>query len=179
MSRVQNNPEYADPVVREPSPISSVGSIAGPDQTNSSDAEDQLDQWAFERKWADRLELRRATREEELADADPLFPRPTTAVEERVLHERTVRNLRAKIIELEDNEMFEQAMLRGSQAALEDYTIPDDIDALMRDMMVGGNTTLATTSSGPWNNGPLRFDTPFEASPARKRTKAKGKKSRK
>jgi hypothetical protein len=80
MSRAQN-PEYADPVIREPSPASSVGTVYGPDQTASSD--DELDQPTFERKWEDRLDLRRATRDEELADADPLFPRPSTAVEER------------------------------------------------------------------------------------------------
>lgn len=81
MSRTQNHPEYASPVIREPSPASSVGSVYGPDQTSSSDGE--LDQASFERKWEDKLDLRRAMREEELADADPLFPRPSNAIEER------------------------------------------------------------------------------------------------
>ncbi|KAF7298744.1 hypothetical protein MIND_00821900 [Mycena indigotica] len=187
MARVQNNPEYADPVIREPSPISSVGSIHGPDQTSLSDSEGQLDQWAFERKWNDRLELGRATREEELANIDPLITRPTTAIEERILFERILRNLRAKIAELEDDELFEQALLRGSQAGLEDYTIPTDIDALMQGMMLTTNAS-GTTTLGPWNHGPLRFDTslhdtnndPPSPPPPRaaKRTRAKGKSRR-
>ncbi|KAF7299733.1 hypothetical protein HMN09_00979100 [Mycena chlorophos] len=190
MSRHPNHPEYADPVVREASPMSSVGSVHGPDQTNSSDAEDQLDQWAFERKWADRLELRRATREEEQADIDPLFPRPSTAVEEKILHERILRNLRAKIAELEDDELFEKAILRGSQVGMEDYAVPSDIDNLMRDMMLTGAAAApnSSTAPGPWNHGPMRFDTSFldqdsEAPeepqrappPLRRTTRAKGK----
>jgi len=174
MSRPQN-PEYADPVIREPSPASSVGTVYGPDQTASSD--DELDQLAFERKWEDRLDLRRATREEELADADPLFPRPSTAVEERVLFERIVRNLRMKVEELEESELFEQTMLRGSQAGLEEETIPKDIDSLMLSMMGGSSTRVpdtsanATVTDGPWNQTGNRY----EGGAAQKRTKGKGK----
>ncbi|KAF7364886.1 hypothetical protein MVEN_00359100 [Mycena venus] len=178
MSRPQN-PEYADPVIREPSPASSVGTQYGPDRTSLSD--DELDQFAFERKWEDRLDLRRATKEEELADADPLFPRPSTHVEERVLFERIVRNLRMKVEELEENELFEQTMLRGSQAALEEETIPKDIDSLMLSMMGGGSGSSraipntsgnATVTDGPWNQTGLNR---YEGGAAPKRTKVKGK----
>ncbi|KAJ7778384.1 hypothetical protein B0H16DRAFT_1503321 [Mycena metata] len=174
MSRPQN-PEYADPVIREPSPASSVGSVYGPDQTASSDSESQIDQPAFERKWADRLDLRRATREEELADADPLFPRPSTAMEERVLSERIVRNLRMKVEELEENELFERTMLRGSQAGLEEQTIPRDVDALIRGMMASGPSAAnadATIADGPWNQTGNTYE--GGAAP-QKRTKGKGK----
>ncbi|KAJ7625249.1 hypothetical protein DFH06DRAFT_1058612, partial [Mycena polygramma] len=152
MSRPHNT-EYADPVIREPSPASSVGTVYGQDQTASSDEE--LDQAVFERKWEERLDLRRPTREEEIADADPLFPRPTTAVEERVLFDRVVRNLRMKVEELEENELFEQTMLRGSQAGFEEVTVPKDIDSLMRSMMgpsTAEDTTVdANVTDGPWN----------------------------
>ncbi|KAJ6585333.1 hypothetical protein B0H19DRAFT_1109250 [Mycena capillaripes] len=172
MSRPQN-PEYADPVIREPSPASSVGTVYGPDQTTSSD--DELDQVAFERKWEDRLDLRRATREEELADADPLFARPSTAVEERVLFERVVRNLRMKVEELEENELFEQTMLRGSRASLEEETIPKDIDSLMLSMMgsskPGVSSANVTVTDGPWNQG----GNTYQGGAAPKRTKGKGK----
>ncbi|KAJ7160050.1 hypothetical protein C8R46DRAFT_361797 [Mycena filopes] len=167
------NPEYADPVIREPSPASSVGSVYGPDQTASSDSESQIDQPAFERKWADRLDLRRATREEELADADPLVPRPSTAMEERVLSERIVRNLRMRVEELEENELFEQTMLRGSQAGLEEQTVVKDIDALMRGMMGSPAPAAdATISEGPWNQTATRHE--VAATPS-KRSKGKGK----
>ncbi|KAJ6584067.1 hypothetical protein DFH09DRAFT_266018 [Mycena vulgaris] len=181
MSRAQNHPEYADPVIREPSPASSVGSVYGPDQTASSDSESIIDQPAFERKWEDRLDLRRATREEELADADPLVPRPSGALEERVLSERIVRNLRAKVEELEENELFEQTMLRGSQAGLEDHTIPSDIDSLMRSMM-GSSSALAadasanaTVTNGPWNQSAYEGGANASRFTAPKRAKGKGK----
>lgn len=87
MSRTQPNnpnPEYGEPAsIRDPSPASSVGSVYGPDQTSFSDSESVLDQRAFERKWEARLDLKRAMREEEIADAEPLLPRPSTLVEER------------------------------------------------------------------------------------------------
>ncbi|KAJ7079739.1 hypothetical protein B0H15DRAFT_787747 [Mycena belliarum] len=151
-----NNPEYADPVIRAPSPASSVGSVHAPDQTASSDSESVLSQPAFERKWADRLDLRRATREEELADAEPLILRPSTAMEERVLSDRIVRNLRHKVEELEENELFEQTMLRGSQAGMEEQTVPSDIDALMRGMMGTPGPADATITNGPWTQNALR-----------------------
>ncbi|KAJ7759222.1 hypothetical protein B0H16DRAFT_1313660 [Mycena metata] len=175
MSRAQN-PEYADPVIREPSPASSIGSVYGPDQTAFSDSESQIDQPGFERKWEDRLELRRATREEELADADPLLPRPSTAMEERVLSERIVRNLRMRVEELEENDLFEQTMLRGSQAGLEEQTIPKDVDALILSMMgspASGGTSAAnadaTIADGPWNQAGAPYAAP------RTRSKGKGK----
>ncbi|KAJ7895861.1 hypothetical protein B0H13DRAFT_1885382 [Mycena leptocephala] len=154
MSRAQN-PEYADPVIREPSPASSP---------------------TFERKWEDRLDLRRATRDEELADADPLFPRPSTAVEERGNAIRAgPAELRAKVDELEENELFEQTMLRGSQASLEEETIPKDIDSLMLSMMgpssVGDTSGNATVTDGPWMQSGNRY----EAGAAQARTKGKGK----
>jgi len=181
MSRTQNNPEYADPVIREPSPASSVGSVYGPDQTASSDSESVLDQLAFERKWEERLDLWRATREEELADADPLLPRPATAMEERVMAERIVRNLRMKVEELEENELFEQTMLRGSQAGLEEQTIPKDIDAIMLSMMGASSSADAsaniTVPNGPWNQSAYKSEAGASPSgfPAQKRSKGKGK----
>ncbi|KAJ6611429.1 hypothetical protein B0H10DRAFT_2437517 [Mycena sp. CBHHK59/15] len=188
MSRTQNHPEYASPVIREPSPASSVGSVYGPDQTASSDSESQLGQAAFERKWEDRLDLRRATREEELADADPLFARPTTAAEERLLSERIMRNLRALVEEVEENELFEQTMLRGSQAGLEEQIIPKDIDTILLSMMgstpaaaATGNTTV---TNGPWNQSVYRYEggggaaSIYVGGSAGKRTKGKGESSK-
>ncbi|KAJ7256783.1 hypothetical protein B0H12DRAFT_1183024 [Mycena haematopus] len=173
MSRPQN-PEYADPVIREPSPASSVGTVYGPDQTSSSD--DELDQWAFERKWVDKLFLRKITKEEEIAERDPLLPRPSTATDERAQFDQTLKHLRMKVEELEENELYEQTMLRGSQAALEEVTIPKDIDSIMLSMMGGGSSRAADSSAnatitdGPWNQSRNRY----EGGTTQKRTK-KGK----
>ncbi|KAJ7643833.1 hypothetical protein FB45DRAFT_896185 [Roridomyces roridus] len=172
------NPEYGDAaVIRSPSPASSVGSVYPPDQTSFSDSETMLDKRAFERKMDVKLDLRRAMKEEEEADVDPLLPRPETFVEERIVSEKILRNLRNRVAELEENELFEQTMLRGSQAGLEEYDIPQDIDKLMRGMM--GLSTLATNANanaakiadGPWNQPSLGGS----AIAPQKRPKGKGK----
>ncbi|KAJ7758086.1 hypothetical protein DFH07DRAFT_454590 [Mycena maculata] len=177
MSRTQNNPEYADPLIREPSPASSVGSVYGPDQTASSDSESVLDQPAFERKWEERLDLRRPTREEERADHEPLVLRPSFAIEERLLAERIRRHLRTQVDELEENELFEQTMLRGSQAGLEEQTIPKDIDALMLGMMGSSSVADSTVTNGPWNQTAYKSEAGATSArfPAQKRAKGKGK----
>jgi hypothetical protein len=92
-----------------------------------------------------------------------------------VLFERVLRNLRAKVDELEENELFEQTMLRGSQASLEEETIPKDIDSLMLSMMgpssVRDTSGNATVTDGPWMQSGNRY----EAGAAQARTKGKGK----
>ena len=75
---------------------------------------------------------------------------------------------------LEDDELFEQTLLRGSQAALAAQPESSNIDALMRSMMsvspapplplttpiqpdhgtTHGSTTTNTVTMGPWNRGP-------------------------
>ena len=74
------NPEYAPPVLRVPSPTSSVGTTYGPDQTSFSDTE--LSQPAFENKWLAKLNLNKPRKEEEEADEDPLILRPKSKEEE-------------------------------------------------------------------------------------------------
>jgi hypothetical protein len=84
MPPTQHHNDYASPVLRAPSPASSVGTIYGADQTAYSDNEIQMSQAAFEQKWEERLELGRARQEENLANQDPLlFPPPRSAAEEQ------------------------------------------------------------------------------------------------
>jgi len=52
------------------------------------------------------------------------------------LFEQVVDSLRDAVYALEENELFEQTLLRGSQIALEQQPGVGDIDALMRSMMV-------------------------------------------
>jgi hypothetical protein len=55
--------------------------------------------------------------------------------------------------ELEDNELFEQTLLRGSQAALEQQPSTSDIDALMRSMMVARSTSIGQMrQQSTWTN---------------------------
>jgi hypothetical protein len=46
-----------------------------------------------------------------------------------------MRNLRQKVHELEEDELFERTLLRGSQAGLEPQPSSGDIDVIMRSMM--------------------------------------------
>jgi hypothetical protein len=68
--------------------------------------------------------------------------------------------LRSEVRQLEENELFEQMLLRGSQAGLDRQPITSDIDALMRSMMVTPQNNVigtqpshpsATVASGPWS----------------------------
>jgi len=76
MSPTQHHTEYAPPVLRAPSPASSVGTAYAEDQTSFSDSEHQLSQGAFEKKWEDQLELGKPREEEEVANKSPLITRP-------------------------------------------------------------------------------------------------------
>lgn len=79
--------------------------------------------------------------------------------------EKILKNLRAKIQQLEEDELFEQTLLRGSQVGLETRPSTNDIDALMKGMMGTGTALTEGPSSkifgraadepladGPWNN---------------------------
>ncbi|RDB14531.1 hypothetical protein Hypma_016338 [Hypsizygus marmoreus] len=133
----QHHTEYAPPVIRAPSPASSIGTTYGEDQTSFSDCEEQISQAAFEKKWEDRIGLGKPREEEEWANQEPLLVRPEPrSEEEHRMHERIMICLREAVQSLEDNELFERTMLRGSQAALEPQPSTTDIDTLMRSMMV-------------------------------------------
>jgi hypothetical protein len=76
------HPEYAPPVLRAPSPASSVGTTYGPDQTSFSDTEQQLSQPAFEKKWLAKLDLDKPRKEEDEANENPLLSPPANKEEE-------------------------------------------------------------------------------------------------
>ena len=66
--------------------------------------------------------------------------------------------MRSKIRQLEENELFERMLLRGSQAGLERQPTTTDIDVLMRSMMVSPQKTTiapqhnaAGVTQGPWS----------------------------
>ncbi|EGN98575.1 hypothetical protein SERLA73DRAFT_110133 [Serpula lacrymans var. lacrymans S7.3] len=150
------DPAYASPVIRAPSPASSVGTAYGPDETSLSDME--LSQDAFEKKCLEALKLDWQKEEEIRADRTPLIQKPKTQAEEIILYENIVRNLRRRVQQLEDDELFEQTLLRGSQVALEQQPSSNDMDALMKSLMTttlsNGSNTAPNISNGPWNSGP-------------------------
>lgn len=73
---------YASPVIRAPSPASSVGTAYGPDESNQSDQE--LSPEAFEQKWSSKLRLDSPRIEEELMSFSALIqPLPNNQAEEQ------------------------------------------------------------------------------------------------
>lgn len=52
------------------------------------------------------------------------------------LYESILASLRAQIRNLEENELVDRTLLRGSCAALEELPSSNDIDVLMKSMMV-------------------------------------------
>ena len=75
MHSTRHHTEYASPVLRAPSPASSIGTTYGEDQTSFSDSEEQLSQGIFEKKWEERLLLGFVRVEEESANKNPLLVR--------------------------------------------------------------------------------------------------------
>ncbi|KAF9483588.1 hypothetical protein BDN70DRAFT_911179 [Pholiota conissans] len=154
--------EYADPIMRVPSPTSSVGTTYPPDATSYSDSEFQLSDAAFAKKCEDAVALNFPRQEEIQADRDPL------------LSLLVMVSLREEVAQLRENELFEQILLRGSKAALDVQPTTNDIDLLMKSMMGPGlkltsgphmgksepppdpsnpaATSAPSIADGPWNN---------------------------
>lgn len=105
------DPGYAPPLIRPPSPASSIGTVYGADET--SDTDDA----------------------EARANRHVLLPRARTADDEKTIFEHVMINLRKEVRKLEEDELFERTVLRGSQVAQEPHPSSDDIDTIMRSMM--------------------------------------------
>ncbi|KAH7885404.1 hypothetical protein F5I97DRAFT_2074469 [Phlebopus sp. FC_14] len=143
------DPAYASPVIRAPSPASSVGTAYGPDETSLSDAE--LSQEEFERKCAAKLKLDAPKVEEEKKSHPILIDPPPNPAEEKVVFEAILRGLRNRVQQLEEEELFQKMLLRGSQAGLEQPS-EEKLDALMRNLMeISTDNNDRHTSDGPWN----------------------------
>ncbi|KAH7906715.1 hypothetical protein BJ138DRAFT_1071351 [Hygrophoropsis aurantiaca] len=146
------DPAYGSPVIRPPSPASSVGTAYPDDDTSPSDGE--LSQDAFNRKWASKLGLDRPKEEEE-RKKECLLISPKNPAEAKLMHEEILKGFRQQVQQLEEDEMFQQTIMRGSQIGLEPRPSSSNIDSLMRSMM---DTTIGKVSAqkqnisdGPWN----------------------------
>ncbi|KAI6114063.1 hypothetical protein F5141DRAFT_1002280 [Pisolithus sp. B1] len=145
-----SDPAYAPPVIRPPSPASSVGTVYEPDQTSQSDAE--LSKEEFEQKWLAKLYLDDLRIEEE-DNLRPLLidPRPPPdSPEEKLLVQNILTGLRSRVRQLEEDAVFQQLIMSGSKVGLEKAPSDSDIDALMRNMMPTQVNT-PQISDGPWN----------------------------
>jgi len=153
---MQHITEYDVPV-RATSPASSLGTAYPADQSTFSDTDD-LSQSAFEQRCHEHLGLDLPRPEELQADLDPLLPRVNDAAEEQELYEKVIHSLQKRVRELEENELFEQTLLRGSRIALERQPTSDNIDTLMHGLMANSadfeqSDARGKVLDGPWLSG--------------------------
>ncbi|KAJ7601045.1 hypothetical protein C8J56DRAFT_767774 [Mycena floridula] len=158
-----NHPEYASPVMRAPSPASSIGTTYAQDRTSFSDSEYSLNQQTFVRKWENKIGLRDPRPAEQETSIGPLLPRlpMDNSADEQILFDKIIHDLRGRVQDLVDNELFEQTLLMGSQVGFEHQPETDDIDAIMRSMMLSSKKPSSSQniynndpniSQGPWND---------------------------
>ncbi|KAF8800232.1 hypothetical protein BYT27DRAFT_7200413 [Phlegmacium glaucopus] len=153
------NEEYANPVIhRMPSLASSAGTVYVLDETTYSDTEYKLSDCAFAQKCEEQMELHMPREEEREADQDPLLTMLQSGgivrvsdckldpLSEKLLHDHVMGNLRKAVAQLNEHELFERTLRRGSQAALEIQPSTNDIDTLMRSMM---SPSMNITSGRP------------------------------
>jgi hypothetical protein len=67
---------------------------------------------------------------------------------EVVLFDEILRGLRQRVQALEEDEIFQQTLMRGSQVGKEPLPSADNIDTLIQDMM---GSSIKHVSDGPWN----------------------------
>ncbi|KAG1742339.1 uncharacterized protein EDB91DRAFT_1247730 [Suillus paluster] len=144
------DPAYASPVIRPPSPASSVGTAYGPDETSLSDS--GLTQDAFERKWIAHLRLDEPKHEEVHNLNEVLIIPPSDPREQKLLFEAILRGFRQRVQQLEEDEIFQQTVINGSQIGMEQLPSADNVDTLIQNMM---GTSIGNGAShvqdGPWN----------------------------
>ena len=149
-----NDPTYASALVPAPSPTSSIGSRLPDDETDPDDA--MLTQEEFDAKCWKALKIDEPTVEELNAMGRPTYHgghkmdpergggsvEPVTWNLSKFVFFDTARivpvimqNLRAQMKKLQDNELFEQAILKGSQVGQDNLTPTGDIDAIMQSML--------------------------------------------
>ncbi|KDQ62690.1 hypothetical protein JAAARDRAFT_112664, partial [Jaapia argillacea MUCL 33604] len=185
------HPPYGPPLLRPSSPADTIGTVYGPDETSQSD--DELSQEAFDNKCEEGLKLREMRETEVLANRCPLLPKPKAGTEEKDMFISVMANLRNEVRKLEENELFEETMLRGSQVGLEPQPSSNNIDSIMRSMMgyptpKSNNTVVNSNQHGAgatdfgnpaWNPGFRPLYPTNEASggstPGKRTSKGKGK----
>ena len=148
------DPTYASALVPAPSPTSSIGSRLPDDETDPDDA--RLTQEEFDAKCWKALKIDEPTTEELNAMGRPIYhgghkvdpergggsvelvtwnPSDLVSLSIARIVPMIMQNLRSQMKQLQDNELFEQAILKGSQVGQDSLTPTGDIDAIMQSML--------------------------------------------
>ena len=148
------DPTYASALVSAPSPTSSIGSRLPDDETDPDDA--RLTQEEFDAKCWKTLRIDEPTTEETSAMRRPVYhaghridPEQAGRSLELIIWNVSdlgldyaakfvpifMQNLRMEIKTLQDNELFEQTIIKGTQVGRDSLTPTGDIDAIMQSML--------------------------------------------
>ncbi|KAL5512769.1 hypothetical protein ACEPAG_3035 [Sanghuangporus baumii] len=129
------NPVYATPVLRAPSPAESINTEYGQDDSSIADA--GTDDEEFARQIEEQIGLRRMTWQEAGSPKPVILPRPQKdSKEEQQLFERVMKNLREKVKEIEDEELFDSVVtLNPGPAFVPTDPTAQDVEAIMRSML--------------------------------------------
>jgi hypothetical protein len=77
------DPAYAPPLIRPPSPASSIGTAYGDDETSDIDDPAVINNVAFDQRVFDSLLIHQPSDAEAKANADPLLRRPEDPAQEQ------------------------------------------------------------------------------------------------
>ncbi|KIP10203.1 hypothetical protein PHLGIDRAFT_66002 [Phlebiopsis gigantea 11061_1 CR5-6] len=138
------DPAYAPPLLRAPSPTSSIGTDYGPDEPEAD--ENLLSDNAFARTCQAKLRLNEARKEEEFACFDPLLPKCIDAEQENHLYMRVMQHLRGAVRHLQADALFEQTLERGTVITEEQKPSSSDLDRILESMM---GTAISPAESTP------------------------------
>jgi len=129
------DPTYAAALAPVPSPTSSIGSRLPDDETDPDDV--RLTQEEFDAKCWEALQIDEPTPEETSAMRRPLHNVGHSREPEQAakLFPVIMQKLRTEIKKLQDNELFEQVILKGSQVGQDSLIPTGDIDAIVQSMM--------------------------------------------
>lgn len=153
------DPGYAPPLLRAPSPTSSIGTDYSPDETSPTEAD--LTAAEFEHMCQQRLQLSDMRPDERLANYDPLLPKPRNSDEETgagivgclyvfcsttqaVLYNQVMHHLRLQVRRLQEDALFEQTLLRPSVITEEKQPSSSDLDDILQSMM---GTSIASSTA--------------------------------
>ncbi|EJD38918.1 hypothetical protein AURDEDRAFT_116335, partial [Auricularia subglabra TFB-10046 SS5] len=120
------------------SPASSISS-SGRHEDATTFAEKSMSDQAFARRTEDALMLH-VPRDAPFAQDSVLLPRPKTEHEEKMLHARVMANLRQRVAELEEDELFDSvsSLQRGNKPGLEPQPSSNDVHAIIAGAMQYG-----------------------------------------
>jgi len=148
------DPVYAPPVLRAPSPTGSLSTEYGPDEGG---LENELSDEIFAKLCEEKIGFQQKSVEQESIAFQVILPKPRGKDEELDLHHQVLENLRRKVREVEEEELYEGNVLHKLSPAVEEQPASNDIDAIMRSMLGPSPNQSNATATQPQDNSIMSF----------------------